>query len=71
LHADEVNDRATRRLGELTRAQRAKEGLNQGSIKGKIARKGRAVLDPRPTLKSQGVSHDLFARAQRLAEVQP
>jgi hypothetical protein len=63
LEADavEIRMRATRRLDQMRQAQAATIGLNQGAVPGKTGLKANPVLDPRPTLASQGI--DKVARA--------
>jgi hypothetical protein len=53
VDAAEIRIRAERRLGELIKAQKETEGLNQGAAPGKTGLKSRPVLDTRPTLKGE------------------
>jgi N6-adenosine-specific RNA methylase IME4 len=66
LEADavEIRSRATRRLDQMTKAQAQSVGLNQGAIAGKTGLKANPVLDPRPTLKSQGIDKNLAHQAR-------
>src|SRR4029077_15520064 len=48
-------------LDQMRQAQAATIGLNQGAVPGKTGLKANPVLDPRPTLASQGI--DKVARA--------
>src|SRR5215831_14639630 len=61
LEADavEIRMRATRRLDQLRQAQKETVGLNQGAMPGKTGLRGNPVLDPRPTLASQGIDKNL------------
>jgi hypothetical protein len=68
LEADavEIRMRATRRLDQLRQAQKETVGLNQGAIAGKTGLKSNPVLDPRPTLASQGIGKNLAHQARVL-----
>jgi hypothetical protein len=63
--------RATRRLGELIKAQRDTVGLNRGAAAGGTKTGSRGVLvtprDLRPTLASQGIDKNLAKQARKLA----
>lgn len=58
--------RATRRLDQLRQAQKETVGLNQGAVPGKTGLRGNPVLDPRPTLASQGIDKNLAHQARTL-----
>jgi N6-adenosine-specific RNA methylase IME4 len=58
--------RATRRLDELRQAQKDTIGLNQGAVPGQTGLRGSPVLDPRPTLASQGIDKNLAQQARVL-----
>jgi hypothetical protein len=62
--AIEIRMRATRRLGQMMREQDQTVGLNQGAIPGKTGVKSTPVLDPRPTLASQGIDKNLAKGAR-------
>jgi N6-adenosine-specific RNA methylase IME4 len=62
--AIEIRMRATRRLGQMIREQEKTVGLNQGAIPGKTGVKSTPVLDPRPTLASQGIDKNLAKEAR-------
>ena len=68
LEADavEIRMRATRRLDQLRQAQKETVGLNQGAVPGKTGLRGNPVLDPRPTLASQGIDKNLAHQARVL-----
>jgi hypothetical protein len=68
LEADcvEIRLRATRRLDQLRQAQKETVGLNQGALPGKTGLRGNPVLDPRPTLASQGIDKNLAHQARVL-----
>jgi N6-adenosine-specific RNA methylase IME4 len=68
LEADAValRMRATRQLDRMIRAQKETVGLNQGAVRGKTGLKGNPVLDPRPTLASQGIDKNLAHQARIL-----
>ena len=68
LEADavEIRMRATRRLDQLRLAQKETVGLNQGAVPGKTGLRGNPVLDPRPTLASQGIDKNLAHQARLL-----
>jgi hypothetical protein len=68
LEADavEIRLRATRRLDQLRQAQKETVGLNQGAVPGKTGLRGNPVLDPRPTLASQGIDKGLAHQARVL-----
>jgi hypothetical protein len=68
LEADavEIRMRATRRLDQLRQAQKETVGLNQGALPGKTGLRGNPVLDPRPTLASQGIDKNLAHEARVL-----
>jgi N6-adenosine-specific RNA methylase IME4 len=66
-NAVEIRLRAVRRLGEMMAAQAGTVGLNQGAIAGKTGLRGNPVLDPRPTLKSQGIDKTLAHQARVLS----
>lgn len=68
LEADcvEIRLRATRRLDQLRQAQKETVGLNQGAVPGKTGLRGNPVLDPRPTLASQGIDKNLAHQARVL-----
>src|SRR5262249_28501653 len=68
LEADavEIRMRATRRLDQLRQAQKQTVGLNQGAVPGKTGLRGNPVLDPRPTLASQGIDKNLAHQARVL-----
>jgi N6-adenosine-specific RNA methylase IME4 len=68
LEADcvEIRLRATRRLDQLRQAQKETVGLNQGALPGKTGLRGNPVLDPRPTLASQGIDKNLANQARVL-----
>jgi hypothetical protein len=68
LEADavEIRMRATRRLDQLRQAQKETVGLNQGALPGKTGLRGNPVLDPRPTLASQGIDKNLAHQARVL-----
>src|SRR5215468_7467330 len=68
LEADavEIRLRATRRLDQLRQGQKATVGLNQGAVPGKTGLRGNPVLDPRPTLASQGIDKNLAHQARLL-----
>jgi len=69
IDASEIRIRAERRLGEMTKAQKNGEGLNQGALPGKTGTKGGPVLDPRPTLADVGISKNLSSRSQAIASI--
>jgi hypothetical protein len=62
-----IRMRAERRLGQLMKAQKEAVGLNQGAVPGKTGLKGNPVLDPRPTLASQGIDKNLAQKARDLS----
>jgi hypothetical protein len=69
VDAAEIRIRAERRLGEMILAQKAEGGLNPAATL-----KQNAVVvgndhGMRPTLKSAGISKDLSARSQKLAQI--
>src|SRR5262245_49810443 len=68
LEADavEIRMRATRRLDQMRQAQKESVGLNQGAVPGKTGLKNNPVLDPRPTLASQGIDKNLAQQARVL-----
>jgi N6-adenosine-specific RNA methylase IME4 len=68
LEADavEIRMRATRRLDQMRVAQKESVGLNQGAMPGKTGLRGNPVLDPRPTLASQGIDKNLAHQARVL-----
>jgi len=68
LEADavEIRLRATRRLDQMRLAQKEAVGLNQGALPGKTGLRGNPVLDPRPTLTSQGIDKNLAHQARVL-----
>ena len=68
LEADavEIRMRAMRRLDQLRQAQKETVGLNQGAVPGKTGLRGNPVLDPRPTLASQGIDKNLAHQARAL-----
>jgi hypothetical protein len=68
LEADarEIRMRATRKLDQLRQAQKDTVGLNQGAVPGKTGLRGNPVLDPRPTLASQGIDKNLAHQARVL-----
>jgi N6-adenosine-specific RNA methylase IME4 len=64
--AVEIRMRALRRLDQLRQAQKGTVGLNQGAIPGKTGLRGNPVLDPRPTLASQGIDKNLAHQSRVL-----
>ena len=68
LEADavEIRMRATRRLDQLRQVQKETVGLNQGAVPGKTGLRSNPVLDPRPTLASQGIDKNLAHQARLL-----
>lgn len=64
--AVEIRLRATRRIDQLRQAQKESVGLNQGAVPGKTGLKTNPVLDPRPTLASQGIDKNLAHQARTL-----
>jgi N6-adenosine-specific RNA methylase IME4 len=71
LEADciEIRLRATRRLDQVRQAQAATVGLNQGAVPGKTGLKANPVLDPRPTLASQGIDKVLAHQGRLLGRM--
>lgn len=64
--ATEIMLRAIRKMDHLRQAQKETVGLNQGAIPGKTGLKANPVLDPRPTLASQGIDKTLAHRGRVL-----
>jgi len=73
LEADaiEIRMRATRRIDELRQSQKETVGLNQGAVPGKTGIRATPVLDPRPTLASQGIDKNLAKQARALGALSP
>ena len=73
LEADavEIRMRATRRIDELRQSQKETVGLNQGAVPGKTGVRATPVLDPRPTLASQGIDKNLAKQARALGALSP
>jgi hypothetical protein len=68
LEADavEIRMRATRRLDQMRQGQKETVGLNQGALPGKTGLRGNPVLDPRPTLRAQGIDKNLAQQGRVL-----
>jgi hypothetical protein len=66
--AVEIRMRATRRIDELRQSQKETVGLNQGAVPGKTGVRATPVLDPRPTLASQGIDKNLAKQARKRSQ---